>query len=174
MTAGDDGYIRVWRSTDILAAAHAADASTAPASNSSSIDSRQHVPAAAAVKLPHMHNSLGISAGNQPAAQVLAVDDQQQRVFAGGSDGGVHIIDVRKLSTAASQQQSTQASASAAVESLSGHAAGVLGLDYSPATQQLASASEVSTADDLQRSYTQSVATGLRLHCTHELLCLSS
>lgn len=137
VTAGDDGYIRIWRLDDIIAAAAAAASGTNPSS------SQPALTAAAVVQLPHVQNQLGISAGSQPAAQVLGVDLQQQRLFAAGSDGGVHVIDIARLSEAAAQQQSSLVSGAAAVTSLQGHAAGVLGLDYSAATQQLASASEV-------------------------------
>jgi hypothetical protein len=78
-TAGDDGYVRIWRVADILTAAAAAAA--APADSTS--NAAAAVQPAAAVQLPHVQNALGISDGSLPAAQALAADQQQQQLFVG-------------------------------------------------------------------------------------------
>eukprot|EP00879_Flechtneria_rotunda_P018004 GHRR01018868.1.p1 GENE.GHRR01018868.1~~GHRR01018868.1.p1 ORF type:complete len:396 (+),score=136.69 GHRR01018868.1:762-1949(+) len=153
-TAGDDGYVRLWHEADITAAATTnSEASAQPAADADGMDmntdsQQQSVVAAAAVQIPHVSNPLGISEGNQPAAQVLAVNEQHQQLFVGASDGGVHVVDVPHLlagAAGAAGPNIPQQSATAAIRSLSGHAAGVLGLDYSAATQQLASGSEDGT-----------------------------
>jgi hypothetical protein len=80
-TAGDDGYVRIWRVADILSSAAAA--AGAPADGTSSTAAAAAVQPAAAVQLPHVQNALGISDGSLPAAQALAADQQQQQLFVG-------------------------------------------------------------------------------------------
>lgn len=72
VTAGGDGLVKLWPLGSIVAAA-AADGG------------KYQVDASAEVLLPHLQNPLGISDGRQPAAQVLAVDQQHQQVFIGES-----------------------------------------------------------------------------------------
>lgn len=66
---------------------------------------------------------------------------------AGGSDGGIHAWKLPQLAAAVAALGSTKQSAAAAavlaLVAMPGHAAAVLGLDYCPATHQLASAAEV-------------------------------
>jgi hypothetical protein len=72
VTAGGDGLVKLWPLSSILTAAAAA------------ADGVEHpFEASAEVLLPHLQNPLGISDGRQPAAQVLAVDQQHQQVFIG-------------------------------------------------------------------------------------------
>ncbi|KAF8063861.1 tatD [Scenedesmus sp. PABB004] len=137
-TAGDDGWVRVWRVADIVAAAAAA---TAEGGQQDSAGGAPPPPVAGAVRLPHVQNPLGVSEGSQPAAQALAADPATAQLFAGGSDGGVHVLDVRRLLAAGRDA----AAASGALSSLPGHAAAVLALDLCPATSQLASGSEDGT-----------------------------
>ncbi|WIA42540.1 hypothetical protein OEZ86_008522 [Tetradesmus obliquus] len=144
-TAGDDGFVRIWRVADILAAAAAA---AGPAADSGSGAAAGQAAAAAvrpaaAVQVPHVQNCLGISDGSQPAAQALAADQQQQQLFVGASDGGVHLLDVPRLLAAAAGQAA--AAAASCLVPLTSHVAAVLALDYCAATQQLASGSEDGT-----------------------------
>eukprot|EP00775_Hariotina_reticulata_P014324 gene14324-50_t len=99
----------------------------------------------AALQLPHVHNALGLSNGSQPAGQSLAVDQQHQQLFVGGSDGGVHIVDMQQLLAVTEQEASPAAAAALALTPLQGHLAAVLDLDYCPARRQLVSASEDGT-----------------------------
>jgi hypothetical protein len=61
----------------------------------------------------------------------------------GGSDGGVHVVDLQQLLAATRQGVSPATAAAVALTSLPGHLAAVLDLDYCPARRQLVSASEV-------------------------------
>lgn len=68
-------------------------------------------------------------------------------VHTGSSDGGVHAWQLPQLAAVAalgSTKQSAAAAAALSLVAMPGHAAAVLGLDYCSATNQLASASEVS------------------------------
>lgn len=81
VTAGGDGYVKLWQLGSILEAAAAAEAATVP-EVWARVDGQ--IAAAAEVLLPHLQNPLGISDGRQPAAQALAVDQQHQQVYIGG------------------------------------------------------------------------------------------
>jgi WD40 repeat protein len=73
VTAGGDGLVKLWPLDSILTAAAAAAEDGGDCC----------LQASAEVLLPHLQNPLGISDGRQPAAQVLAVDQQHQQVFIG-------------------------------------------------------------------------------------------
>jgi hypothetical protein len=85
-TAGDDGYVRIWRVMDILAASAAS-----AAVDGSSTAAAAAVQPAAAVQVPHLQNSLGISDGSQPAVQALATDEKHQQLFVGECTAELHV-----------------------------------------------------------------------------------
>jgi hypothetical protein len=80
-TAGDDGFVRLWRLADIWQVAAVA---ASPLEQSHQQQHQQQGPAAlAALQLPHVHNALGLSNGSQPAGQSLVIDQQHQQLFVG-------------------------------------------------------------------------------------------
>lgn len=87
VSAGDDGFVRLWSLAAIAAAASRPEGDGVPPRAGGNVVELQLAPVAE-VQLPHAPQLFGVGSPEQPAAQALAVDTQQHRAYVGESSCG--------------------------------------------------------------------------------------
>ncbi|KAI8464507.1 MAG: WD40-repeat-containing domain protein [Monoraphidium minutum] len=158
LSVGDDGRLCGWSAAAVRAAAEAAaqrgaEAAEAPgrggggaAAGAAAAAAGEEGPAPLfEVAMPRTDPPFPIASSAHPAAQAVAVDAAGRgggggAVYVGASDGGLHVLDLSRLSGGGGG-----GGGGGVVASLTGHAAAVLGLDCCAATGQVATASEDAT-----------------------------
>lgn len=117
VSCGDDGFVRGWRLDELKVAC------------SGGLSEGQPSPVFEVTVGQHQQAAI-FNQQTSPAAQTLTVDEVGKRLFVGASDGSCHVVDL---------------GVGGSPTSLTGHLAGVLGVDFCPETHQLASCSEDGT-----------------------------